>query len=79
MNAVGGSVAAATARTTFGRDKSRECGELLYGRRFPLRLNWDVNESYVRPIMQCGCDAWCLKECEMGVLRRTERSMVKAM
>ena len=26
-----------------------------------------------------GCETWCLKESEMGILRRTERSMVRAM
>ena len=26
-----------------------------------------------------GSEAWCLKESEMGILRRTERSMVRAM
>ena len=29
--------------------------------------------------MLYGSEAWCLKESEMGVLRRTERSMVRAM
>ena len=34
----GGCEAAVTARTRFGWVKLRECGELLYGRRFPLKL-----------------------------------------
>ena len=29
--------------------------------------------------MLLGSEAWCLKENEMGILRRTERSMVRAM
>ena len=35
--------------------------------------------SYVKPAILHGSNAWCLKECEMGILRRTERSMVRAM
>ena len=50
--------------------KFRECDELLYGKRFPLRLKWAVYESYVRPVILYVSDAWCLKECEMGILRR---------
>ena len=59
-----------------------ECGELLYGMRFPLMLKGAVCNSYVRPVVPAvlyGSDALCLKESEMGVLRRTERSMVRAM
>ena len=29
--------------------------------------------------MLYGSEAWCLKESEMGILRRTERSIVRAM
>ena len=38
-----------------------------------------VCESYVRPAIQCQSGAWCLKESEMGMLQRTERSIVRAM
>ena len=31
------------------------------------------------PAILYGSEAWCLKECEMEVLRRTERYTVKAM
>ena len=34
---------------------------------------------YVRPAILHGSEAWCLNECEMGILRRTERSMVIAI
>ena len=56
-----------------------ECGKLLYGRRFPLRLKGAVYKSEVRPAILYGSEAWCLKESEIGILRRTERSMVRAM
>ena len=46
----------------------RECGDLLCGRRFPLRLKWAVYESYVRPAMLYGSEAWCLLESEIGIL-----------
>ena len=58
---------------------SLEYGELLYGRRFLLKLKGIVYKSYVRSAMLCGSEAWCQKESEMGMLRRTERSMVIAM
>ena len=46
VSAGGESEAAATARTRNGRLKLKECGELLYGRRFPLKLNGVVYKSY---------------------------------
>ena len=52
----------------------RECGELLYGREFPLKLKWAV-----RPAILHGSEAWCLTENEIGILHRTERSTVRAM
>ena len=77
VNAGGGCEAAVTARTRCGWVKLRECGELLYG-RFPLKLKGAVYGRYVRPAILYECEAWCLKG-EMGILRRTERSMVRAM
>ena len=38
VSAGGGCVAAVTVRTRCGWVKFRECSDLLYGRRFPLRL-----------------------------------------
>ena len=56
-----------------------EKSELLYSRRCRLRLNGAVYKSYVRPAILYGFEAWCMKESEMWILRRTERSMVRAM
>ena len=56
-----------------------ECGELLYVRRFPLKLKGAVCRNYVRQAILCESETWCLKESEMGILRRTDRSMVRAM
>ena len=44
----GGCEATVTARTRCGCVKSMECGELLYCRRFPLKLKWAVCKSCVR-------------------------------
>ena len=41
--------AVVTARTRCGWVKLWDCGELMHGRRFPLRLNGAVHRSYVRP------------------------------
>ena len=38
-----------------------------------------VIKSYITRAILYGRDEWCLKESEMGILRRTERSIVKAM
>ena len=57
-----------TAKTRYGWVKFRECGELLYGRRFSLRLKWAVYKRYVSLAILYGSDAWCLEESEMGIL-----------
>ena len=75
----GGCEGAVTARTRCGWVEFKECVQLLYCRRFQLRLNGDVSKSYVRLTMLYGSEAWCLKDSQMGILRRTERFMVRAM
>ena len=45
VSASEGCEAAVTARIRCERITFRECGELLYGRRFPLRLNGAVYKS----------------------------------
>ena len=67
VSAGGGCVAAVTARTRCGLVMSRECGEFLYGRRFPLTQKEIVYESYVRSAMWYGSEAWCLKESELEI------------
>ena len=56
-----------------------ECDELLYCRRSPLWLKGAVYGSYIGPAILHGSEAWSLKLSEIGILRRTERSMVRAM
>ena len=79
MSTVGGCEATVTARARCGLVKFRECGKFLYGRGFPLRLKGAVYKSYVWPAMLYGSEEWCLKESEIGILRRTERSKVRVM
>ena len=59
-------------------DWFRDYGELLYG-RFPLKLKGAVYKGYVRPAVLYGSETWCLKESEMGILRRIERFVVRAV
>ena len=73
-----GCEAVVTVRTRCGWVKLRECGELLYGRRFPPKLKVAVYKSYVRPAILHGSEAWWRKESEVGIFYRTERSMVRA-
>ena len=70
---------AVMTRTRCGWVKFRECGELLYGRRFPLNLKWAFYKSYVRPAILYGSKGLCLIENETGILRSTERSTVRVM
>ena len=58
----GGGCEDVTARTRCGWVKFRKCGELLYGRRFPLRLKGAVYKRYIGPAMLYGSDAWCQME-----------------
>ena len=58
VSASGGCEAAVTAGTRCGWAKLRECGELLYDRRFPLKQKVDVYKSYVRPAILYGSEAW---------------------
>ena len=72
LNASGGSEAAVTARTRIGWLKFRECGEVLYGRRFSLKIKGRVYQSCVRSAILYGSETWCLTEGEVAILRRTE-------
>ena len=74
VDARGGCEAAVTTRTRCGRAKFKKCGK-LYGKRFPLKLEGVVYKSYVRPVLY-GSEARCLEESEMGILRKTVRSVM---
>ena len=74
LNASVGSEAAVTARKRIEWIKFREYGELLYGRKFSLKMK-RIYQSYVRPAMLYGRQTWSLRENEMAILRRTEKAM----
>ena len=52
---------------------------LLLGNRFPLKTKGKVYHCCIRSAILYGSEAWCLKENEKAILRRTERAMVRAM
>ena len=79
LNASGGCETTVTSKVRIGWIKFRECGELLSGRRFSLRMKGMVYRSCVRSAMLYGSETWCLRESEMATLRRTERAMVRSM
>ena len=79
LNASGGCETAVTARVRIGWMKIRECGELLLGRRFSLKIKAMVYRSFVRSAMLYGSKTWCLRENEMIILRRTKRATVRSM
>ena len=68
VSAGGGCEAAVTARTIYGWAKFRECDDLLYGMRFPLRLKGAVYWSHVRPAIPHESHAWFLKGSEIRIL-----------
>ena len=78
LNASGGCEAAVTARVRIGWVRFRECGELLLGNRFPLKMKGKVYRC-VRSAILYESETWCLKENEKAILRRTKRAMVRAM
>ena len=78
VSADGGCEAAVTARTRRWWAKPMECGEMLHGRRFPLKLKGAVYKSYIRLAIPHGSEVWRLEERDMRMLR-TEKSMLKEM
>ena len=79
INASGGCEAAVTARVRIGWVRFRECGELLLGNRFPLKMKGKVYHCCLRSAILYGSETWYLNENEKAILRRTERAMVRAM
>ena len=75
LNASGGCEAAVTARVRIGWVRFRECGELLLGNRFPLRMKSKVYRCCVKSAILYESETWRLKMNEKGILRKTERAM----
>ena len=64
LNASGGCEASVTARVKIGGVRFRECGELLLGSRFFLKMKGKVYRCCVRSAILYGSEVWCLKENE---------------
>ena len=79
VNASSDCEAAVTARVRIGWVRFRECGELLLGNRFPLKMKGKVYRCCVRSAILYGSETWCPKENKKAILRRMERAMVRAM
>ena len=79
LNATGGCETAVTARSRIGWIKFTKCSEILKGRRFSFKTKGKVYKSCVRSAMLYGSEAWCVREKEMAILRRTERAKIRAM
>ena len=75
LNASGGCEAAVTAKTRVRWNKFRECGEILFGKTFSLRMKGKIYKSYVRSATLYGSETLCLRENKITILRRVERSM----
>ena len=70
LNASGGCEAAGPKEHE-GNERHSECGEILFGKRFFFQIKGKVCKSYARLAMLYGS--------EVTILRRAERSMVRAM
>ena len=60
-------------------DKIKECGELFYGRKFWLKMKGRIYQGCVRSVMPYESETWCLRENEKAILRRTKKTMTRAM
>ena len=61
LNASGGCESVVTARVRIGWVRFRECGELLLGNRFSLKMKGKVYRCCVRSAILYGSETWCLK------------------
>ena len=73
LNASRGCEAAVIAKTRVGWKKFRECGEILFGKKFSLWIKEKIYKSYVRSAMLYGSETRCLRENKVTILRRAER------
>ena len=52
LNASGGCEVAVTARIRVGWRKFRECCEILFGKKFSLRIKGRIHKGYVRSMLK---------------------------
>lgn len=79
INSSGGSELAVTRRTRLGWMKFNELALVLCGKRLPLKLKGKIYTTCVRAVMVYGSEAWTVRSVEEGLLRRTERAMIRKM
>ena len=79
LNGSGGTEAAVTARTRIRWIKFRECWELLYGRKFSLKMKGRIYLCCNKSAMLYRSETGCLRENEMAILRKTKKPMMRAM
>ena len=72
LNSSGGCKAAVTARIRISWVRFGEWGVLFFGNRFSLKMKGKVYRCCVRSPILYGSEAWCLKENEKAILRRTK-------
>ena len=65
LNASGGSEMTVVARTRIGWMRFQECGEVLYERKFLLKIKRKVYQICVRLAMLRGSETWYLREREV--------------
>ena len=79
INSGGGCEIAVARRCRFGWIKFNELAPILTGRRFTMRIKGRIYKACVRPAMVYGSETWNVKTVEEGILRRTERAMIRKM
>ena len=79
LNATGVCEVAVTTRVRIDWVRFRECGGLLLGNRFSLRMKGKVCCCCIRSAVLYGSKALFLKENEKAILRRSKRSMVRSI
>ena len=72
LNFSGGCEVTVTGRVRIVWVRFRECGKLLLGNRFPLRMKSKIYFCCARSALLFGSEAWCLKENEKAISWRTE-------
>ena len=75
INANGECEAAVMVRMRLGLIKFTECGQLLLGRIYLLKIKGRIYQSCLQLVMLHGSKIWCLREKELTILQRTERAM----
>ena len=79
INSGCGCEAGVTSRAAIRWAKFKECQDLLCKKKFPLKIKGTAYKSCVRSIILYGSGTWCLGQNKIGILKRTERTMVRNM